>query len=79
MRKPISAKIQATLVSPSPEENERIVALIAADSEIWDLTEEDFARVHPAPEDNPALVAAYPLSRGRPGAGTQPTVMPCHS
>ncbi len=79
MRKPKSAKVQATLISPTPEKNERINARNAADSDIWELTEEDFARARPASENSSELVATYRLSRGKLGAGTRPTVMPCHS
>ena len=47
MKKPKKPKVESKLIYPTPEEDERINAGIAADPDTWELTDEDFARMRP--------------------------------
>ena len=46
------------------DEDAEITAGIEADPDTWELTDEDFARLRPAIEVVPEIVAAYLRSRG---------------
>ncbi len=71
MKKLKKPKEQSKLIYPTPEEDERINAGIAADPDSWELTDEDFARMRPASEVHPELVEAYRRSRGKQKAPTK--------
>ncbi len=58
-------------VSPTPEEEARIDAGIALDPDNPELTEEDFARMRPAIEVVPEIVAWYLAEQERKGAPTR--------
>jgi len=59
------------LIYPTPEENERINAGIAADPDTWELTRKDFERMRPSSEIHPEIVEAYRRSRGKQKAPTK--------
>ena len=65
MKKRNKPKLKSELIYPTPEEDERINAVIAADPDTWELTEEDFARMRPTSETHPEIVEAYRRSRGK--------------
>ena len=62
MKKP---KVKSKIIYPTPEEDERINAGIAADPDTWELTDEDFASMRPMSETNPELLEAIRRSRGK--------------
>ena len=68
MKKP---KVKSKIIYPTPEEDERINAGIAADPDTWELTDEDFARMRPMSETNPELLEAIRRSRGKQKAPTK--------
>ncbi len=51
---------------PSDKENAAINRGIAKDPDTWEPTDGEFARMRPAEEIAPEVVAAYRRSRGRP-------------
>jgi uncharacterized protein (DUF4415 family) len=53
------------LIHPTPEENERINAGIAADPDTWELTLEDIESMRPMSETHPELLEAIRRSRGK--------------
>jgi uncharacterized protein (DUF4415 family) len=65
MKKPKKTKPITKLIRPTPEEDERINAGIAADPDTWELTDEDFASMRPMSETNPELLEAIRRSRGK--------------
>ena len=71
MKKLKKPKEQSKLIYPTPEENERINAGIAADADTWELTDEDFARMRPMSETHPELLEAIRRSRGKQKAPTK--------
>jgi uncharacterized protein (DUF4415 family) len=71
MKMPKRPKTQSKLIYPTPEENERINAGIAADPDTWELTEEDFAQMRPTSETHPEIVEAYRRARGKQKAPTK--------
>jgi uncharacterized protein (DUF4415 family) len=68
MKKP---KVKSKIIYPTPEEDERINAGIAADPDTWELTDEDFASMRPMSETNPELLEAIRRSRGKQKAPTK--------
>ena len=68
MKKP---KVQSKLIYPTPEENERINAGIAADPDTWELTLEDIKSMRPMSETQPELLEAIRRSRGKQKAPTK--------
>ena len=71
MNKPKKPKVESRLIYPTPEEDERINAGIAADPDTWELTDEDFARMRPMSETHPELLEAIRRSRGKQKAPTK--------
>lgn len=71
MKKPKKTKQTTELIPPTPEENERINAGIAADPDTWELTLEDIKSMRPASEMHPEIVEAYRRSRGKQKAPTK--------
>ena len=59
-------KLKPNHVSPTPEENARILAAIAADPETFELDEAWFARARPAAEVVPHIVERYLKFRASP-------------
>ena len=59
-------KLKPNHVSPTPEENARILAAIAADPETFELDEAWFARARPAAEVVPDIVERYRKFRASP-------------
>ena len=59
-------KLKPNHVSPTPEENARILAAIAADPETCELDEAWFARARPAAEVVPHIVERYLKFRASP-------------
>ena len=53
------------LIHPTPEEDERINAGIAADPDTWELSKRDFEKMRPASEVQPEVIQAYRRSRGK--------------
>jgi len=68
MKKP---KVQSKLIYPTPEENERINAGIAADPDTWELTLGDIKSMRPMSETHPELLEAMRRSRGKQKAPTK--------
>ena len=62
MKKPA---VKAKLKHPTPVQNERINAGIAADPDSRELTKKDFDRMRPAAEVHPEIVEAHRRSRGK--------------
>jgi len=71
MKKLKKPKEQSKVIYPTPEEDERINAGIAADPDTWELTDEDFARMRPMSETHPELLEAIRRSRGKQKAPTK--------
>lgn len=71
MKKPKNLKPATKLIRPTPEENERINAGIAADPDTWELTLEDIKSMRPTSETHPEIVEAYRRSRGKQKAPTK--------
>jgi len=71
MKKLKKIKEQCKVIYPTPEEDERINAGIAADPDTWELTDEDFARMRPMSETHPELLEAIRRSRGKQKAPTK--------
>ena len=65
------SKAKRKLIYPTPEEEERINAGIAADPDTWELSKKDFERMRPAAEAHPEIVEAYRRSRGKQRAPTK--------
>ena len=65
MKKPKKTKPITKLIRPTPEENERINAGIAADPDTWELTFEDIKSMRPTSETHPEIVEAYRRARGK--------------
>ena len=59
------------LIYPTPEEDDRINAGIAADPDTWELSKKDFKKMRPASEVHPEIVEAYRRSRGKQRAPTK--------
>ena len=59
-------RLKPTHISPTPEENARILAAIAADPETFELDEAWFARARPAAEVAPDIVERYRKFRAAP-------------
>ena len=59
-------RLKPTHISPTPEENARILAAIAADPETFELDEAWFARARPAAEVVPHIVERYRKFRASP-------------
>ena len=53
------------IIMPTPEEDRLINAGIAGDSDTHEATKEDFAKMRPAAETHPEIVAAYKRTRGK--------------
>ena len=71
MKKPKNTKAITELIRPTPEEDERINAGIAADPDTWELTLEDIKSMRPTSETHPEIVEAYRRSRGKQKAPTK--------
>ena len=71
MKKPKKTKLITELIRPSPEEDERINAGIAADPDTWELSLEDIKSMRPTSETHPEIVEAYRRSRGKQKAPTK--------
>ena len=71
MKKPKSSKPITELIRPTPEEDERINAGIAADPDTWELTLEDIGSMRPMSETHPELLEAIRRSRGKQKAPTK--------
>lgn len=71
MKKPKKIKPITELIRPTPEENERINAGIAADPDAWELTLEDIKSMRPMSETHPELLEAIRRSRGKQKAPTK--------
>ncbi|MBP6724815.1 MAG: BrnA antitoxin family protein [Halioglobus sp.] len=71
MKKPKSSKPITELIRPTPEEDERINAGIAADPDTCELTLEDIKSMRPTSETHPEIVEAYRRSRGKQKAPTK--------
>ena len=65
MKKRNKPKAKSELIYPTPEEDERINAGIAADPDTWELTLEDIKSMRPTSETHPEIVEAYRRSRGK--------------
>ena len=65
MKKPKQTKPITELIRPTPEEDERINAGIAADPDTWELTLEDIKSMRPTSDTHPEIVEAYRRSRGK--------------
>ena len=59
-------RLKPTHISPTPEENARILAAIAADPETFELDAAWFARARPATEVAPDIVERYRKFRASP-------------
>ena len=57
---------QSKLIPPTEKEEAAINAGIAADSDTWEATDNDFSRMRPAVETLPEVVENYRKNRGRP-------------
>jgi uncharacterized protein (DUF4415 family) len=68
MKKP---KVKPEPNYPTPEENRRINAGVAADPDTRELTKKDFQRMRPASEVHPEIVEAYRRYRGKQRAPTK--------
>jgi uncharacterized protein (DUF4415 family) len=71
MKKPKNTKPITDLIRPTPEEDERINAGIAADPDTCELTLEDIKSMRPTSETHPEIVEAYRRSRGKQKAPTK--------
>jgi uncharacterized protein (DUF4415 family) len=71
MNKPKKPKVESRLIYPTPEEDERINAGIAADPDTWELTLEDIQSMRPTSETHPEIVEAYRRSRGKQKSPTK--------
>lgn len=71
MKKPKKTKLITELIRPTPEEDERINAGIAADPDTWELSLEDIKSMRPTSETHPEIVEAYRRSRGKQKAPTK--------
>jgi len=71
MKKLKKPKEQSKVIYPTPEEDERINAGIAADPDTWELTLEDIKSMRPTTETHPEIVEAYRRSRGKQKAPTK--------
>ena len=71
MKKPKKTKPITKLIRPTPEEDERINAGIAADPDTCELTLEDIKSMRPTSETHPEIVEAYRRSRGKQKAPTK--------
>ena len=71
MKKPKNSKPITELIRPTPEEDERINAGIAADPDTCELTLEDIKSMRPTSETHPEIVEAYRGSRGKQKAPTK--------
>jgi len=74
---------KAKLIPPTPEEDAAIDAGIAADPEAYEVTDEGFAKMRPASEVLPEVVAAYQAGtlkrkRGERGRQKSPTKKPIY-
>lgn len=65
------SKLESRLIRPTPEENRKINAGIAADPDTWELSHEDFEKMRPTSEVHPEIVEAYRRSRGKQKAPTK--------
>ena len=65
MKRPTKTKPITRLIRPTPEEDERINAGIAADPDTWELTLEDIKSMRPTSDTHPEIVEAYRRSRGK--------------
>ncbi len=57
---------KSKLIPPTEKEEATINAGIAADSDTWEATENDFSRMRPAVESLPEMVEKNRKNRGRP-------------
>ena len=64
-------KLKSTDIEPTSEEDAAIRAGIAVDPDTWELTGDDFARMKPASELTPNIVARAARRRGRRRAPTK--------
>jgi uncharacterized protein (DUF4415 family) len=71
MKKPKKTKLITELIRPTPEEDERINAGIAADPDTWELSLEDIKSMRPMSETHPELLEAIRRSRGKQKAATK--------
>jgi uncharacterized protein (DUF4415 family) len=65
------SKAKRKLIYPTPEEEERINAGIAADPDTWELSNKDFEKMRPAAEAHPEIVEAYRRFRGKQRSPTK--------
>lgn len=54
----MGSSMKRKIIMPSPEEDHLINAGIAADPNTYEVTKEDFAKMRPAVETHPEIVAA---------------------
>ena len=64
-------KLKHTNIAPTLEEDAAVRASIATDSDTWELTAGDFARMKPASELTPHIVERAARRRGKQRASTK--------